>query len=206
MAEPFRVHVGDQLPVQHTPFTCGSSSLTVARMLADPDFARWVLEGVGDDPALPQGATQDARLAMVEGQVLARTNALVGPGGQVQLPWPRRFGTPPWGARAELEHGAAPAGTRYRLRWCRWGSEQRLRERLEQARERVGPDRPALLYIGSATLPRHVTLLVPSGTGLDVYDPSAGSVQALDVDAFATRRLGIAGWQVPWCLVQPRGR
>ena len=208
MAQPFRIHVGDRLPVQHSGFTCGSSSLTVARMLADPTFAAWVSEGKSEDPTLPAGSTPDARLAAVEDQVLARTTALVGPGRRLQLPWPRRFGTPPWGARAELENGAAPAGTRYEVRWCRWGSEQRLRDRVGQVRDRVGQDRPALLYIGSSTLPRHVTLLVASetGPGLDVYDPSAGSLQALDVDAFAGRRLAVAGWPVPWCVVQPRSQ
>ena len=63
-----------------------------------------------------------------------------------------------------------------------------------------------MLYIGNAWLPRHVTLVLP-GDGdalLDVYDPATGSVTELAADRFASRALGIAGWNVPWITVQPR--
>ena len=53
-----------------------------------------------------------------------------------------------------------------------------------------------------------MTLVLPgSGEGvLDVYDPASGAVTALDEDRYAVRRLGLAGWPVPWVLVQPDGR
>jgi len=65
---------------------------------------------------------------------------------------------------------------------------------------------PALLYIGNTRLPRHVTLVLPGdgGAQLDVYDPATGSVTELGPDRFASRTLGIAGWNVPWITVQPR--
>ena len=227
MVEPFRIHVGDQGPVQQTGYTCGSVSLIVARMLVDPQFAHWVVSGeagsagaegpdgpgaaepslaLGGLASVPPGATEAERVAAVETLVLARTNQLIGPGGRAQLPWPRRLGTPPWGALAELEEGAALAGARYRIRQCRVGSDRRLRRFHAEIVERVGDGRPALLYIGSATLPRHVTLLTPSesGPGVDVFDPSNGSSEQLGADAFATRRLRVAGWDVPWCVVWPQ--
>jgi len=70
----------------------------------------------------------------------------------------------------------------------------------------VREGRPAILYIGNRWLPRHVTLVIApeSGEGLAVYDPAVGRVQELPADAFAGRRLGMAGWDVPWCVVQPR--
>ncbi len=226
MVEPFRIHVGDQGPVQQTGYTCGSVSLIVARMLVDPHFAHWVVSGeagiaiagehatagsrspgtslaLGSLASELTDATEAERVAAVETLVLARTNRLVGPGGRAQLPWPRRLGTPPWGALAELEEGAAVAGARYRIRQCRLGSERRLRLLHAEIVKRVGDGRPALLYIGNATLPRHVTLLTSSesGQGVDVFDPSNGSSEQLSADAFAMRRLRVAGWDVPWCVV-----
>jgi hypothetical protein len=85
---------------------------------------------------------------------------------------------------------------------------------------RVAAGLPALLYIGNAWSPRHVTLVLPGrdpdapgsldesdGDGqLNVYDPATGSVGNLDPDRFATGRLAIAGWDVPWITVHPRKR
>lgn len=207
MVEPFHLRVGDRGPAQQTGFTCGSAALTVARMLRDPVFARWVFEG---EPAAggPSAAreTGPERFAACERAVMRRTNSIWGPGGRLQVPWPRALGTPTWGALAELEHGAAAEGTRYALHVCRFRSEKALSRLHATAVERVGPGRPALLYVGSAALPRHVTLLVGAQprSELDVYDPASGLVTALSVEAFTARRLHLAGWDVPWCLVLPR--
>jgi len=203
--EPFRIHVGDRAPVQQSAFTCGSAALTVARMLVDPIFARWVVEGDPSGHDLPAGDTPDRRVAAFEQVVVGRTNDLVGAGGRIQLPWPRRLGTPPWGARLELEAGAAEVGMRYEVSWCRLGSPLALRRHHAELSRRVGEGRPALLYVGSDFLPRHVTLVLPSqsGTGLDLYDPATGQVAPLPVHRFTGRRLGVAGWDVPWCTVLP---
>ena len=69
-----------------------------------------------------------------------------------------------------------------------------MRRYHDEIRERVGAGRPAVLYIGSTWLPRHVTLVVPSEStdGLDVYDPASGQVEPLPADSFATRRLDMA--------------
>lgn len=37
----FRLRLGDQGPVQQSPVSCGAACLTVARMLVNPQFARW---------------------------------------------------------------------------------------------------------------------------------------------------------------------
>jgi len=212
MVEPFRIRLGGRAPVQQSQVTCGSTSLIVARMLVDPVFARWVAQGCPSGPDvpsghdLPGGGTEDQRLAALEQIVLARTTSLIGPGGPFQLPWPRRLGTPPWGARSELEDGAAEIGVRYEIVWCRLGSQGRLRRHHDEIRQRVRPGRPGILYVGSRWLPRHVTLVVPtaSGDGVEVYDPATGRVQALPATTFGPRRLELAGWDVPWCLVLPR--
>ena len=110
MIAPFRLQAGDRVPVQQSTTTCGSASLTVARMLVDPAFARWIRLGVDKDAKdddVPDAHTVEQRFAAHEQVVARRTNALVGAGGRIQFPWPRALGTPPWGAIGELEYGAA---------------------------------------------------------------------------------------------------
>jgi hypothetical protein len=176
-------------------------------MLIDADFARWIVTGRPRAGDAIDGRTERARFADYERLVMSRTNAVVGPGGRLQLPWPRALGTPPWGALGELEAGAAAPGTRYGMRVVRFAGPAALRGTFRQLVRVVGDGRPALLYVGDALTPRHVTLVLPaSGDGvLDVYDPASGAVNTLDEDRYAARRLGLAGWPVPWVLVQPDG-
>ena len=48
-------------PCSRARVTCGSASLTVARMLADPAFARWVVTGVARDGGPADGRTRARR-------------------------------------------------------------------------------------------------------------------------------------------------
>src|SRR5690348_1017106 len=155
MASGFRLRVGDTGPVQQSPVTCGSACLTVARMLVNPAFARWITTGEGPRGDAPAGATESQRFAAYERVVLSRTNGLVGAGGRPNVPWPHALGTPPWGARKELEFGASRRGTDYELRVLRPLTRRALREAHRRLVDVVADGEPALLYIGSATLPRH---------------------------------------------------
>lgn len=208
MTEPFRLSAGEQAPVQQSGTTCGSASLTVARMLIDPAFARWVRDGIpkdarDDGAPEPDRRTPAQRFAAYEQVVMSRTNALRGPGHRLQLPWPRALGTPPWGARAELEQGASEPGADYRVAWLRRLRGPSLEHAYAALRARVRRGRPALLYVGSAWLPRHVVLVLPPTADhqLDVYEPSAGQVVDLPRQPFVARRLAVAGWDQPWAAV-----
>jgi hypothetical protein len=211
---PFRPVVGDRLPVQQSSTTCGSASLTVARMLADPGFAAWIRTGArldarGAETGLAGGAptgSEVQRFGAYEQVVAARTNALFGGARRLQLPWPRALGTSPWGARNELEFGAAGPGSRYGIGWIRFRGADRLGQAYDELRARLRDGRPALLYVGSRWLPRHVVLVMPSTRGdeLDVYEPAAGRVVDLGRAAFTGHRLGLGGWDVPWFVVQDR--
>lgn len=208
MATPFRLRSGDVAPRQQSPTTCGSAALTVARMLADPRFTRWITLGVGPDsgqdadPAADQSSTA-ARFAAYEQVVVGRTNALFGAAGRPQLPWPRALGTPPWGARHELELGLGPRGARFAVHPVRFGSRAGLERDFTLLCSRVRPGHPALLYVGNAGLPRHVVLVLPptGRSALDVYEPSSGRVVGLDPEPFVTRSLALAGWDLPWAVV-----
>ena len=205
--QPYRLGAGDLGPVQQSPVTCGSACLTVARMLVDPLFARWVETGRPRLPGAPEGSSPGERFAAYERVVMSRTNALAWRSGRLDLPWPHALGTPPWGARTELERGASRLGTRYTVEVLRPDSEGALRSGYDRLVDVVADGEPGLLYIGNRLSPRHVVLVLP-GDGdriVDVYDPATGQVRVLRRDEVVQRRLRIAGWDVPWMAVQPTG-
>lgn len=177
-------------------------------MQRDPALARWVAMGppVSGPDVLGVGApaTPQSRFAELERQVMARTNGLRPQSDLVQPPWPTWLGTPPWGARVELENGAATPGTEYGLVMLRHRGSRGIDAVYRRLLGSIGPGRPALLYVGSATLPRHVTLVFGGGNDAPlVYEPAAGQVRVLSRRDLATRRLDLAGWDRPWWLVQP---
>lgn len=207
MSAPFRLVQGSSGPRQQSPTTCGSACATVARMLVDAPFARWITAGEGSPVPGAEGDSPAERFAAWERTVHARTNGWWGPRGSLALGWPRLLGTPPWGLKHELEHGAARAGTRYRMLSVRAHSQESLRARYRRLIDLVVEGEPAVLYVGNRWLPRHVTLVLPGDrrSTLHVYEPASGTVLLLDEDAFAQRRLALGGWSVPWILVQPTG-
>ena len=200
-----RLRIGEAAPRQQSPVTCGATVLTVVRALVDPTLARW-LAGEDTRPDLPAAPTPEARLAAYEAIVHGRTTSVRGPGGRLQAPWPRALGTPPWGAQAELESGAAAAGTRYRVRLLRLAGRRELGEAVARLTDVVAAGSPAVLYVGSRSMPRHVALVVPGETGPAVYDPGYGRVQPLRTDELVGHRLDIGGWAVPWFVIEPTGR
>ncbi len=208
---PFRLGRGDTGPVQQSPVSCGSASLTVARMLASPEFAGWIVDGIDPRGGPADPRSEPERFAEHERAVMSRTNGWHAADGSLNLPWPPAVGTPPWGAEKELEHGAASQGAAYTMRVVGFGSGKTLREAHETLVSQVRQGLPALLYIGNTWMPRHVTLVIPGDSQdgearegvLDVYDPATGAVTELQPDRFATRKLGIAGWNVPWITIHP---
>lgn len=208
MALPaYRLVNGDTGPRQQSTVTCGSACLTTARMLLDPAFAHWISTGEGALPGSPAGRSPAERFAAYERVVHRRTNGFTLDHSGVNLPWPRLLGTPPWGAKRELELGAAKHGTEYAITLLRPLPQDRLSRAFDHLNAVVADGMPGLLYVGSPTLPRHVLLVLP-GTGddrLDVYDPADGSVRARSVRSFATHELRLSGWDVPWFVVAPTG-
>jgi hypothetical protein len=198
-------------------------------MLVSPEFARWIVRGVDPKGGPPDARSEPDRFAEYERTVMNRTNGFRAAHDwrQWNIPWPHAVGTPPWGAKRELEYGAARRGAAYAMRLVRLGSSDALRDVHRDLVRLVREGLPALLYVGDGWLPRHVTLVLPGtgvvgdtgvlgdtrvpsaaglvgDTGLDVYDPATGLVTELAQERFASRSLEIAGWNVPWITVQPR--
>lgn len=186
MSTTWTLRVGAFGPRQQGPTRCAAACLVVAHMLADADFAAWVRAGnVGVEPV---------RFAAAEWAVTVRTHAPLTPAGWVRLPWPTWLGTPPSRVRTELER----TGLRYRLRLMRHRGPEALRASLANT---IAPGVPAVLYVGSALLPRHVTLAFVSEGGPALYDPLTGRVVA--VEDLDVSRDGVGGWRTSWWVLVP---
>ncbi len=163
--------------------SCGASCVVVARLLRTA------------------GSEGGARsLAGFGAEVLAahrQLTAAMDPTGAMQLPWPRALGTPPWAVARAL---GAIEEVSYRTRLVRRGSH------FDTVLAAVA-EHPVALYIGSARLPRHVTLVIDSdsdgGEALRVYDPASGLLKRLTHDEFHPGGFRIAGWSIPWFTISP---
>jgi hypothetical protein len=181
--------------VQPDQRSCGATALVVARILNDPRYAASI-EGAGDLKA----RFRTEALAMH-----GRITSLADVSGRAQLPWPRAFGTPPWAVARQLSGTRAADGTFATYAWhpCRLRPDDAF-DRLLAAGD---AHRVSSVFIGSTWLPRHVVLVVdrtPAGA-VHVFDPAHGRLGELTRAAFTGRKVGIAGWDVPWFVVTPDG-
>ena len=193
-----------QLFVQPDQRSCGAAAMVVARFLGDPEYCQ-LLEGgsltsprtVAGDAALRERFKTET-LAMHQ-----RITGLADVSGKPQIPWPRKFGTPPWAVARQLSGTVGADGTRATYSWhvartSLPGAYQRLLDA-----SRAG--RVSAIYVGTTWVPRHVALVVEAtdrGT-LEVYDPARGRRDELDRLAFLGNRVDIAGWDVAWFVVTP---
>ncbi|PZR55105.1 hypothetical protein DNL40_01600 [Xylanimonas oleitrophica] len=183
--------------------TCGSAVLTMLALAADPRLA---LE-VARDPG--------PRFAALQHRVLRRTS-VAGP-----VPWPRRYGTPPWAAARVARFGPRDRSVRYTHRVVGRGASGRAVLCAAVAAAAAGV--PVPLYSGGslrqgwqAAVPRHVVLLVgvDAGTGaLRLYEPSSGTVHGVPAGVFlapasaapgarAALTVALGGWpHVVWALL-----
>jgi hypothetical protein len=115
--------------------------------------------------------------------------------GQAQIPWPSGLGTPPWAVGRAL---SATEGVPYRTRVARWSASSAFATAVTSV-----ATRPVALYLGSSMIPRHVVLAISAGTdGLSVYDPASGELVTITQAAWVGSRIHVAGWDVPWFVVQ----
>lgn len=211
---PVTLHPGGFAPRQSTPTSCGAACLVVARALIDPGYAAWLAgndlgDSGGDKPFAdtsqnPAGEEQ-RRWAAAQSQVMRRTNSVLRRPGLMTTPWPNALGTPPWGARVELERHCSAPGTSYGVRRVRFSGAADAGKVFDGTIARVGVGRPVLLYAGNAWLPRHIVLWAKSAPRTPVvqYDPHTGAVTHPSRDRFTSAGLDLSGWDVPWLVVRP---
>ena len=169
--------------------SCGAASMVVARFLVDADYRR-LLEGSSLES--PRTLAGDAALReRFKTETLAmhqRITGLADVSGKPQIPWPRKFGTPPWAVARQLSGTPAADGTLARYDW------HVARTDLPAAYQRLldtgNSGRVSAIFVGSTWMPRHVVLAVDAtahGT-LHVYDPARGELSELRTSRVPPRR------------------
>ena len=203
------------MPVLHqtTDTTCGSASLIVARMLADPVYALRMLDGYDatTGTTVPGGSTPDGiaeRFAKEEQAVQGRTNSATDRSGGWKLPWPSAIGTSPWGASEEMNNGAGIPGTGYHVSMIDSDSPADAQRAYDEVARAVDSGRPVPMYTGSDNAPRHVVLVVgrEADGDLQIYNPADGTVNRVSESGFVSggEELDRTGsWPRAWAVVTP---
>lgn len=169
-------HAGARLD-QVDGTTCGSAVLLALTTWADPgELERLELRETG-----PGGVVRGfaARFDERQREIHAATNRF----------WPRALGTTPWGFLRWL-HTHAPAAGRYRVRFVDDASPADVDTAVREVEAALAARRPVPLLVGSL-VPRHYCLalrIADDGTWR-VYEPSSGTVRALDPGLVRARAL-----------------
>ncbi|MBB6628912.1 hypothetical protein H5V45_16410 [Nocardioides sp. KIGAM211] len=188
--------------------SCGATVLVVARMLLDPAYAQLVATGRHPRTGVTLAGDVAGRFRYEVLGMHHRVTGAVDAAGHLQVPWPRALGTPPWAVAHQMSTtgGADLPPVRYVARPVRPGGaggadRGRVFDRLLAV---TGDRRPVPVYVGDRWLPRHVVLaLGPVEGRLRCYEPARGQLVDVDRASFTGARLGLAGWDRPWCVVVP---
>ena len=177
--------------------SCGAASLVMARAITDPAYADLLATGLHPMTGHRLPGTMQERFAAEVLAMHRRTTSPVDVRGAAQLPWPQRYGTPPWAVARQL---SGSTGTPWQARaitpWGRAGALKDIRT--------AAATWPVPVYIGNRWLPRHVVLVLDAD--LRVYEPSSGRVVTITGKDFLDCSLDLAGWSNPWFSVLPTRR
>jgi hypothetical protein len=192
--------------VQPDRRSCGASVLVVAGMLLDRGYAELVTTGRHPVTGFELPGTLADRFRSEALTMHRRVTGLVDVHGRLQLPWPRSLGTPPWAVARQLSATGRPAPG-HAVVTLRAGRGA-VFDRIVAA---TAAGRPVPVYVGNRWAPRHVVLFLgglqdraPGPVDrLPCYDPACGRVVDVQREAFVRGRLGLAGWDRPWCAVLP---
>jgi hypothetical protein len=175
--------------------TCGSAALVMARVIADPTYAAYLVNGSVDGLS---GSIED-RFRSEALAMHRRTNRLLDARGRPQLPWPQALGTLPMSIARQL---TSDTGTTYDARLVLRHQRAGAFDRTSAA---VAAGRTVPVFVGNRLSARHVVLAIGTAPhGLLIYDPARGRNSPITRDDFVHARLALSGWQVPWFVVVPR--
>jgi hypothetical protein len=163
--------------------TCGPTCLVVAHAIADGEYADRVSE-----PDTFRSEILDLH---------RRVTSVRDSRGRVQLPWPRFFGTPPWGAAHQM---TAVTGTSYHSRLA-WSGRERAFDAIVLA---TAAGHRVPVFVGSTRVPRHVVLALGELDGaMRFYEPAHGQLVDVSRADFVAAKVRLAGWDRPWFVVLP---
>lgn len=204
---------------QATEQTCGPAVLTMLAALGDPLLALWLASGRVLRAALPPelaAAPEAALRTLARRPAAARfaiVHAVVHQGATARavagaLPWPRRYGTPPWAAA----RAARFAGVRFTHAVVDDADVGRLDDVLARVGAALDAGIPVPLFTGGdagfgwrTAVPRHVVLAVGAERdGLRVWEPARGTVLLArrDVLAGGAPHAAFGGWShLAWAVL-----
>jgi hypothetical protein len=190
--------------VQPDQTTCGSCVLVVARIVNDPSYAGFLVNGVSPVSGASAPGTLEDRFRQQSLAMHRLTAGFEDTAGGWQIPWPRALGTPPWALAREMTNETGEKGTRYRALPIL--PPQRA-DTFRRVAALAGAGHAVPLYVGNRWSPRHVVLVLPAadlppGT-VRIYDPASGRCYPIAATDFAAAHLDVAGWNVPWSVVVP---
>jgi hypothetical protein len=173
--------------------TCGSTSLLVARAMADPLYDLYLTTGGSTDPAAATPARFQARVAAEEQRIHDATNMV----------WPKSLGTSPWGVRDELNRLVGATATRYATRLFVGTRGDRINPALHDAVTALDSGQPVPVLIGDL-LPHHYVLMVGHRDGdLLFYDPGYAEVVVVSEQAFLGGDVSTLGYRHVMAVIMP---
>lgn len=199
-------HLDDALRaglVQPDQRTCGSASLTVARMVTRPAYAEFIATGTDPETGRTVPGTIGRRFQAEALALHPRTNGFLDAQMRLQLPWPRALGTAPWAAANEMTASCGVPGSSYAARLIR---PKRRGQAYDAVRDAARAGHPVPLFVGNSWSPRHIVLALPPASSDDellVYEPALGGRIHLRHSDFSAAQLALAGWSTPWFTVLP---
>lgn len=196
--------------------TCAATGLLLLNAACDPGLAGWLERGEVPSALPPElsgltalqlaEADPARRVAIAAAAVHERaTRATLGP-----FPWPRAYGTPPWGVARE----ARVPGVIYRHRAVDDRDEALMDDVLAMLTAATGHGIPVPIYSGGdwsqgwqAAMPRHLVLALPTTdpSRLRIYEPGRGRIETIHPDelrARTTPHRALGGWtHLAWTLI-----
>jgi hypothetical protein len=178
--------------------------LVVARLLDDPSYAAFLVNGVNPASGDSEPGTLEDRFRQQSLAMHRLTSGFKDTGGGWQIPWPRALGTPPWALAREMTNEAGRKRTRYRALPILPRQRSSTFRRISSL---AGAGHVVPLYVGNRWSPRHVVLVLPAAGepqgDVRIYDPASGRRYPIAAADFVAARLDVAAWQVPWSVVVP---
>ena len=187
--------------VQPDQTSCGSAALVMARVIVDPAYAAYLVNGTVNGTVDGLSGSIEDRFRTEALAMHRRTNRLLDARGRPQVPWPQALGTLPVSVARQL---TSDTGTTYETRLVLRHQRARAFDRTSAA---VASGRTVPVFVGNRLSARHVVLAIATAPhGLLIYDPARGRNSPITRDDFVRGRLALGGWQVPWFVVVPRAR